>query len=214
MGIKLGLDGKFITFEGGEGAGKSTQIQILADTLRDKGLSVVVTREPGGSDGAEAIRTLLVEGGTDRWTPMSEVLLNFAARRDHLSRLIQPALSRGDWVLCDRFADSTVAYQGYGQGLGVKSVLDIWELAINGFRPDKTLIFDMPVDVGLERAMKRGGLEDRYERMGHEFHEKLRQGFLDIARKNADRCQLIDATGSIDQVSADIRDAVLPLITS
>lgn len=197
-------DGRFITFEGGEGAGKSTQLKKLAEALGAAGMEVVTTREPGGSKGAEAIRALLVTGEVDRWDAQTEALLHTAARRDHLARTVWPALERGAWVLCDRFVDSTLAYQGYGHGLKLDFIQGLTRLAIGDFKPDLTLILDLPVEVGLERAGGRGGAEDRYERMGTEFHQRLRQGFLDIAAKDPDRCAIIDATLDLEGVHQSI----------
>lgn len=200
--------GRFITFEGGEGAGKSTQLKLLAEALAKADFEVVTTREPGGSKGAEAIRALLVTGDTDRWDAETEALLHTAARRDHLARTVWPALDRGAWVVCDRFADSTLAYQGYGHGLGLDFIQDLTKLAIGGFTPDLTLVFDLPVEEGLRRATGRGGAEDRYERMGTAFHERLRQGFLDIAKRDPDRCAVIDATADVQTVHQTVLRAV------
>lgn len=200
--------GKFITFEGGEGAGKSTQIALLAEALEAVGISTIRTREPGGSAGAEQIRELLVNGDTNRWSAMTEALLNYAARRDHLDKTILPALDRGDWVLCDRFSDSTMAYQGYGHGINKQIIKDLHDTATDGIKPDLTLIFDIPVEEGLKRAGSRGTGEDRYERMASDFHDRLRQGFLEIAAHEPDRCALIDATGTIENVKSQISKAV------
>lgn len=199
--------GRFITLEGGEGGGKSTQVFRLADRLRRAGLQVVATREPGGAEGAEIIRKLLVSGDPGRWDAMTELLLHFAARRDHLRRTIWPALERGHWVVCDRFADSTMAYQGYGQGLGRTPVDTVYRLVVGDFKPDLTLILDLPAAVGLGRADTRGG-ENRYERMDLAFHERLRQGFLEIARGEPERCVVIDASRPIDTVAEAIAAAV------
>ncbi len=200
--------GKFITLEGGEGAGKSTQIRLLGGKLRAAGHEIVATREPGGSPGADAIRALLVEGDTDRWDPMAEALLHFAARRDHLQRTVWPALAAGRWVLCDRFADSTMAYQGYGHGLGRQVIASLYATVVGDFAPDLTLILDLPVEEGLARAAKRdndgGHIETRYERMGEDFHMKLRDGFLDIAKREPARCVVIDAAQPKDQVAGAI----------
>lgn len=194
--------GRFITFEGGEGAGKSTQVSRLAASLRGRGIDLVETREPGGAPGALEIRRLLVEGATDRWDAVSELLLHSAARHDHVTRTIEPALARGAWVLCDRFADSTRAYQGAGHGLARDTIDTVTRIAVGTCWPDLTLILDTPVDVGLARAKQRGGgAEDRYERMGSAFHERLRQGFHAIAQAEPQRCRLIDATGTPDQVA-------------
>jgi len=200
--------GVFITFEGGEGAGKSSQMSLLARTLSACGLEVVTTREPGGAKGAEEIRALLVSGATGRWDPMSELLLYVAARREHVVRMIEPALVRGAWVLCDRFADSTMAYQGYGHGLGPAPCEAAHKLAFGAFAPDLTLILDLPAELGLARARARSGGEDRYERMELAFHERLRRGFLEIARAAPERCRVIDARGSIAAVEAEVRRTV------
>lgn len=196
--------GAFITFEGGEGAGKSTQIKLLAARLKAMSLPVTLTREPGGSPGAEEIRLLLVTGENDRWSGLSESLLHFAARSDHLERLIKPARARGEWVLCDRFADSTLAYQGGGHGLHHAAIQTLYDLVVGTQGPELTLILDLPVEAGLSRAASRGEGEDRYEKMGQAFHERLRAAFLEIARKNPDRCVVIDATADIDTVEAAI----------
>ncbi len=200
--------GRFITFEGGEGAGKSTQIRRLADHLRDAGRSVTITREPGGSDGAEAIRSLLVTGEPGRWGPLSEVFLLAAARADHLARTIGPALARGDVVLCDRFMDSTTAYQGHGHGLDLGTLNRIHDLTVGATRPDLTLILDLPAAEGLARAQGRSGSEDRFERMDIGFHERLREGFLAIAEAEPKRCVVLDARESLDAVDKSIWRAV------
>jgi len=196
--------GCFITFEGGEGAGKSTQIHRLADRLEASGLKVLKTREPGGSPGAEEIRSLLVNGEANRWTGMTEVLLHFAARADHLARVIRPALATGTWVLCDRFVDSSMAYQGVAQGLGRDTIAGLTTLVAGETMPDLTLILDLPVTEGLARASGRGEGEDRYEKMGTAFHDNLRQAFLSIAAEAPARCSVIDATADIESVSQDI----------
>jgi dTMP kinase len=200
--------GRFITLEGGEGAGKSTQVRLLKEALECAGYEVVLTREPGGSIGAEQIRNLLVCGDAGRWDGMSEALLNFAARRDHLCKTIWPAIDRGAWVISDRFADSTIAYQGYAHGLTLKSLYDLWDIAIDGYRPDLTFILDLPVKTGLQRALGRGDGEDRYEKMALGFHEKLKAGFLAIAKAESNRCRVVDATRSIDEIQTDIRHDV------
>ena len=202
--------GKFISFEGGEGSGKSTQLRRLAAALGARGIACVTTREPGGCPGAEDIRRLLVEGGVGRWRPMSEALLNYAARVEHVAQTIQPALARGEWVLSDRFADSTMAYQGYGHGLGREPIARLHQLVLGNLRPDLTLIFDIPVEEGLARARARGGNEDRYERMDKPFHARLRAGFLDIARAEPKRCAVIDALGDVETVA----DRVLAEVTA
>lgn len=200
--------GKFITFEGGEGTGKSTQIALLAEVLRNKKISVVTTREPGGAPNSEAIRELLIKGEVNCWSPKSETLLNFASRIEHLDKTIYPALAEGKHVISDRFADSTMAYQGYGHGVGHTELNTINEFALGDFKPDLTIIFDLDTEIGLKRAKARGEGEDRYERMSIEFHRKMRQGFLDIANSEPRRCQVVDASGTIEQVSDTIRNLV------
>ena len=200
--------GRFVTLEGGEGAGKSTQLRLLADSLAACGIDVVLTREPGGSPGAEEIRRLLVSGETGRWGGMTEALLHTAARRDHLERTVWPALESGRWVLCDRFFDSTMAYQGYGLGLGRGPIEALQRVALGDFRPDLTLILDLPAEVGLDRANARRGGEDRYERMDLDFHARLRDGFLAIAAHEPDRCAVVDAAHPVEAVQAAILDTV------
>ena len=200
--------GQFITFEGGEGAGKSTQVRILAERLRGAGHEVVATREPGGSPGAEAIRDLLVNGDPDRWSAISETLLMYAARRDHIERTVRPALERGAWVISDRFADSTRAYQGAGGRAPPGLVAALETFVLEQTRPDLTLILDLPVDVGLERAGLRGGGEARFEAKGEAFHQRLRQAFLEIARSEPDRCAVLDAAQAPDAVSDAIWSVV------
>jgi dTMP kinase len=207
------MAGKFITFEGGEGAGKSTQLKRLAAALTAQGREVVTTREPGGSPGAEEIRRLLVEGEPNRWDGLTEALLHSAARRDHLRRTVWPAMERGAWVLCDRFADSTLAYQGYGHGLAQAEITALTRLAIGDFAPDLTLILDLPVEAGLGRAAGRGGAEDRYEKMGQGFHERLRQGFLAIAGQHPERCAVVSALGDEATVEARILAVVAERLT-
>jgi dTMP kinase len=195
---------RFITFEGGEGGGKSTQLRALAEALRAAGEDVVTTREPGGAPGAEEIRKLLVEGEPGRWAPEAEALLHFAARAEHLDKVIRPALNAGKWVLSDRFADSTLAYQGYGQGVDLAWLKTLRRRVVGATEPGLTLVLDLPVETGLGRAQA----QQRYERMGVEFHMKLRAGFLAIAKEEPKRCVLIDAARPIDAVAADAKAAV------
>lgn len=199
--------GFFISFEGGEGAGKSTQIRRLADRLRADGHDVIVTREPGGSPGAEAIRELLVNGAADRWSPVTESLLMYAARRDHVERVIRPGLARGAVVLCDRYADSTRAYQGAGGDAPASLIAALEEHVLGGTVPVLTMILDLPAEVGLLRAEARGGAA-RFESKGLAFHERLRAGYLEIARQEPERCVVIDADAELDAVTAAISDAV------
>ena len=199
--------GKFITFEVGDGAGKSTQIKRLAAAIEKTGLTVTVTREPGGSRGAETIRAMLLDPDAE-WDPPTEALLHFAARADHYTTKIAPALKEGAWVLCDRFADSTRAYQGYGLGLDMGAIETLYEIALDDFVPDLTIILDIPVETGVERMIERGADPDRYEKMDTAFHERLRQGFLEIAKQDPDRCAVIDADNDIDTVTARIFDCV------
>lgn len=199
--------GRFITLEGGEGAGKSTQVRRIGTWLSGRGIEVVATREPGGSPGAEAIRSLLVDGATDRWDAITETMLHFAARRDHLRVTVLPALERGAWVISDRFADSTRAYQGIVQGAGDDVVARLYAIAVGNLQPDLTLVLDMPVELGLQRAAERGG-ENRYERMGEAFHQRLRTAFLEIASGEPERCVVVDAQGEADAVAARIAAVV------
>ncbi|MGQ0741279.1 MAG: dTMP kinase [Alphaproteobacteria bacterium] len=199
------MRGKFITLEGGEGAGKSTQAKRLAARLQERGHRVVLTREPGGSQGAEEIRRLLVEGSPERWTPLAEALLFTAARVDHVAKLILAELQDGAWVVCDRFSDSTLAYQGIARGLGVEPVRALQSVALEGFKPDLTIMLDMPVESGLQRAHVRGpGHGTRYERFGPDFHRKLRQAFLDIAKDAPERCVVINGDRKVDVVAEQI----------
>jgi dTMP kinase len=196
------MSARFITLEGGEGTGKSTQAKRLAAALEARGIKSIVTREPGGSPGAEEIRRLLVEGERERWDGLAETLLVFAARTDHIARTIKPALAAGKWVICDRFMDSTYVYQGVGRGLDRETIRRIESAAIGDFKPELTLILDLPVSIGLERAGARRSAESRFEKFDAAFHEKLRGAFRDIANRHADRCVLIDAMGSEDDVAA------------
>jgi dTMP kinase len=199
--------------EGGEGTGKSTQSRRLAERLRALGEEVVLTREPGGSPGAEALRTLLVEGDADRWSPLSETLLMYAARADHLERTIRPALDRGAWVICDRFLDSTRAYQGDGGGAAPGLTAALERAVIGETWPDLTLVFDMPVETGLSRAEARAGGEGRFESKGLAFHQGLRAAFLDIARAEPDRFAVIDAAPAPDVVAEAVWAAVSGRLT-
>ena len=203
--------GLFITFEGGEGAGKTTQARKLKEYLEGKGYEVVLSREPGGTPEAEKIRDLLVQRDSGNWTPMTECVLFFAARQMHIETLIKPSLALGKIVICDRFTDSTRAYQGYGRGFDLSKIEAVNDLVIDNFEPDLTLIFDLPVEEGLKRSLyqkaKASGLEsteDKFEKLDRDFHEKMRQGYLKIAEENNHRCRIIDASRSPDEISPDI----------
>lgn len=201
--------GRFITLEGGEGVGKSTQAGILTDHLISLGIEVLRTREPGGSENAEAVRDLVVKGEAGRWSPVAETLLMYAARADHLERLIRPALQRGAWVVCDRFADSTRAYQGAGGGVAPAVIEGIDAAVVGADQPDLTLVFDLPVEIGLDRAFGRDMFEARFESKGQAFHQRLREHFLAIARAEPRRCTIVDATGEPPVVAEAVWAAVL-----
>ncbi len=202
--------GKFITFEGGEGAGKSTQVGRLVARLQPRlgDRTVVRTREPGGSRGAEVIRNLVVATEAEPWSAMTETLLMYAARSDHLENTIRPALAAGDWVVCDRFADSSRAYQGAGGGVRPDFIEQVDAGVVGADQPDLTLVFDLPVELGLERAFGRGLFETRFESKGLAFHRRLRDGFRRVVQDHPERCVLIDASGSPDEVEARVWDAV------
>ncbi len=195
----------FITFEGGEGSGKSTQIKLLTERFQSLGKAVVSTREPGGTPDGEAVRNLLVTGDAGRWSAEAETLLNYAARDNHLNKIIRPALLDDKTVLCDRFMDSTRAYQGYAGACTFHLIDELERSIVGATKPDITFIFDLDPVLGLERATKQGkGKEDRFERMGLAFHQRLRAGFLEIAAQNQDRCLVIDAAKSIKNISQAI----------
>jgi dTMP kinase len=196
--------GFFIALEGGEGAGKSTQARRLAEDLRALGHEVVLTREPGGSPGAEDIRQLLVTGEAARWSPLTEALLMYAAREDHLNATIRPALARGAIVISDRFADSSEAYQGAGGGVPIETLNALRSAVVGADEPDLTLIFDLPVEAGLARASARGG-DARFESKGVAYHQRLRDAFLSIAARRKDRAVLIDAAQPVEAVAEAIR---------
>jgi dTMP kinase len=199
--------GRFITFEGGEGTGKSTQCRRLAAWLQGRGITVLATREPGGTPAAETIRALLLDGDADQLDAMSEALLHFAARREHVRCVIAPALAAGTWVLCDRFSDSTMAYQGLAMGLGRPVIECLHRLAVGALMPDLTLVLDLAVAESLPRARRQGGA-DRYESREVAFHEALRRAFQNIAAREPGRCVVIDAGGDEETVAAAIRGCV------
>ena len=192
--------GRFITLEGGEGAGKTTLAKALAAGLQTLGCDTLITREPGGTPNAEALRHLLVEGETGRWSPLAETLLLYAARADHVERLIKPALEAGTWVICDRFSDSTRAYQGAAGGLAAERIAQIDAACLDGFGPDLTFMVDLDPEQGLERTRTRGEDATRFERQPGAFHQALRQAFLEIANAEPDRCVILDGSQSPQEV--------------
>jgi dTMP kinase len=197
--------GRFITLEGGEGTGKTTQSALLADVLAARGVPVLRTREPGGSPGAELLRGILLDGSVD-WAPRAETLLHFAARADHVAKTIQPALDAGTWVISDRFFDSTLAYQGHGQGADRGFIASL--IGLTGIVPDLTIVLDVAETVAAERVRRRGGGGDRYERLDAAFHARVRQGFRDIAAAEPKRCSLLDASADIQAVHTAVMTAV------
>jgi dTMP kinase len=200
--------GRFITIEGGEGVGKTTQVRLLMTALERARIPAKATREPGGSQGGEAIRRLLLEGASERWDAVGEALLLVAARSDHVARLIAPSLAQGAWVVSDRFADSTFAYQGYGRGLALEDLATLHRFALGNFAPDLTVILDLPAEIGLARARARASVDDRFELLDQAFHERLRQGFRQIAAEDGARCVLIDGSNDLQTVHRAILDAV------
>lgn len=199
--------GRFITFEGGEGGGKSTQILRLAANLKEAGVDVVTTREPGGTDGAEAIRGLVTEGAADRWSPLTETLLFLAARQDHVERRIKPALAEGRWVLCDRFIDSTRVYQGIAGTLGLDLIDRLHGTIFEEITPDLTLVLDLPVETGLARRRGAGDV-NRFDQMVADFHQRVRQGFLDLSASEPERFEVIDASLGVNDVAEAIATIV------
>jgi dTMP kinase len=203
--------GRFITFEGGEGSGKSTQVRLLADRLRGRGVDPAVTREPGGSPFAEQVRGLILDPATAPHSALSEALLFYAARSDLLDTVIRPALAAGRWVICDRFSDSTRVYQGIAGGVEPPVLERLEDIVVSGTRPDLTLILDLPADAGLARAAgRRGGnagvvlQPDAYEKRGLAFHERLRAGYAAIAKAEPQRCVLVDGAGAAEAIAAEI----------
>lgn len=202
-------EGRFLSLEGGEGAGKSTQARALAAALADRGVHAIVTREPGGSDGAEAIRALLMQGEAARWSPHTEALLFAAARADHVEKVIRPAIGAGQWVICDRFIDSTRAYQGAAGGVDDAAILALHAFGTRGLIPDRTFLLDLPVAVGAARATQRdGALADRFAMRGEDFHAAVAAAFDGFAAHDADRFRRIDATRPVEQVTQAMLDAV------
>lgn len=210
------MQGKFISLEGGEGTGKTTQIELLSNKLKEIGINTTTTREPGGTIEAEKIRNLLVQRDGGNWDPLSEALLLFAARREHLVKLIWPEMEKGNWVITDRFADSSRVFQGYGMDLGQEIINRLYRLIAEDFCPDLTIVLDIDAEIGLRRSNKHmqdsndelENTEDRYELMGLEFHKKLRDGFLKIAELYPRRCIVINAEQSIEEIHAEIMAVV------
>jgi len=198
---------RFITLEGGDGSGKSTQIVRLVQALKKHGIDAIATREPGGSPGAEDIRKLVLNGDPKRWDALTEALLMFAARSDHVGCKIKPALADGRWVVCDRFTDSTYAYQGAGHGLARETIRRMETLVLDGFRPDLTLILDIPAEAGLARTAGRSK-DMRFEAFDLAFHERMRQAYLAIARRDPERCVVLDASTDADALAVAIWEAV------
>ena len=206
------MSGLFISFEGIDGSGKSTQARLLADALKNRGHDVVLTREPGGSPGAEEIRALVLQGDPDRWSAETEILLFTAARRDHLERTIRPALADGKIVICDRFADSTRMYQGLSRG-DLRALVDQLHSLMIGQEPDLTVLIDMDPGVGLSRALSRQGAEERFESFGQDLQEKMRSGFLALAQEFPDRFIVIDGARPLEQVASDVQAVVEARLT-
>jgi len=202
--------GRFITFEGGEGSGKSTQARLLARSLTEDGTDLILTREPGGSPGAEEIRKLIVEGEPGRWDVEAEMLLFMAARSDHISRTILPALQAGCWVLCDRFIDSSVVYQGIVRGYGMGMVQHLNVTMFSHALPDLTLIFDIDHEIGLARAKSRGdGYMSRFDKFGPEFHARIRDAYREISATDPNRCVVVDANRGLAEIHADVVNIVM-----
>lgn len=200
--------GRFIAIEGVDGAGKGVQSRRLRDELEGSGVNVVLTREPGGSPGAEEIRNLLVQGSADRWDAMTELLLIYAARRDHLAKTIKPALQQGRWVISDRFADSSRAFQGIAGGLGLDTVEAVHAQVVGNFAPDITIVLDLDPEQSLARAVARGGNEDRFEKKGLEYQQQVRNAFRQLAQRSPRTHVLIDAGRTVDEVAHDVLRAV------
>lgn len=204
------LANRFITFEGIEGSGKSTQVQLVGEYLKKQQQQVVITREPGGTPVADDIRSLLLNRQQEALTHTSELLLMFAARSQHLSQIILPALKQGAWVLCDRFTDSTIAYQGFGRGIEQAIISQLKEWVQGDLNPGLTFLFDMPVQLALERVRQRGE-KDRFEVEAVEFHSRVKQGFLNLYQQHPERIVLIDATQSIEAIEANLISHLTPM---
>ncbi|MDB5677171.1 dTMP kinase [Sphingomonas bacterium] len=205
--------GRFLSIEGGEGAGKSTQVRRLADALRARGIEVIVTREPGGSDGAEAIRDLLMQGAVNRWSPHTEALLFAAARADHVEKVIQPAIGVGTWVISDRYVDSSRAYQGVAGGIDDAAVMALHGFGSRGLLPDRTLVLEVPPELGAERASARDGEgADRFAARERAFHDDVAAAFRRFAAADPERVRLVDASGDADTVAAGLLTEIADLL--
>lgn len=208
------LKAKFITIEGGDGSGKTTQIKMLSDVLNARGIKHIITREPGGCSSAMDIREILLKGESDRWDGLSELFLYSTARNEHLRKVIRPTLEEGTWVICDRFADSTHVYQSIARGIPVDVVEYVTSLVVQNTQPDLTLVFDIDPAVGIARTQgdRVGADENRIESEGLEFHKKIRQGYLDLVKKYPERCQLVNAEQSIEEIHGDIMEIMNKLL--
>jgi len=206
------MAGKFISIEGVEGAGKSTQVSFIQDYLTSLGKTVVVTREPGGTELSEKIRNLLLEPSPNSMDNDTELLLMFASRAEHVSKVINPALHRGEWVLCDRFLDATYAYQGAGRGIQRQRIQQIADWTLKGLTPDLTLLFDLPVELGLERVLERKGEMDRFEQEKINFFKKIRKSYLKSAKAEPNRIKIVDASLSITKIQKQLTQLIKPLI--
>ncbi len=209
-----GMNGLFITFEGGEGSGKTTQIQFLKEWVKDNVelCGLCLTREPGGTEGAELIRALLLNGPAGRWQTSTEAMLMSASRREHVFNVVQPALDRGDIVICDRFTDSTHVYQGYVGGVSAEFLEGLDQLSCEGLVPDLTLLLDIDSKEGLARTVSRGVDESRFETKGEVFHERVRRGFIERASRHSNRIVIIEAARPTDDIALDVIDVVKPLL--
>ena len=207
------MNNLFITFEGGDGSGKSTQVNLLKDYLDNLNFETIKTREPGGTPSAEILRDLLTTGEVEKWTPMSEALLMWAARYEHLIQVIEPALNSGKNVICDRFYDSTYAYQGVAHNLGIDKMEKLKKIIIGDIEPDITFVLDIDPKVGLKRSLDRSNQENRFESYNIDFHNKIRSAFLEIAKKNKNRCVVVDASLNEQEINNLIITVIDNLIT-
>lgn len=207
------MNNLFITFEGGDGSGKSTQVNLLKDYLDNLNFETIKTREPGGTPSAEILRDLLTTGEVEKWTPMSEALLMWASRYEHLIQVIEPALNSGKNVICDRFYDSTYAYQGVAHNLGIDKMEKLKKIIIGDIEPDVTFVLDIDPKVGLKRSLDRSNQENRFESYNIDFHNKIRSAFLEIAKKNKNRCVVVDASLNEQEINNSIITVIDNLIT-